>query len=218
MTQQLIDKQLQDYAESMSSPESSLLDEIAKYTEENVALPVMLSGFLQGRILSAFSSMIQPKYILELGTYTGYSALCMAEGMQEDGKLVTLDKNADLEDKVRSYFARSPYDKNIEYILGDAREIVPTLDYDWDMVFMDADKKSYGQYFDLLVPKMKKGSYIIADNVLYNGEVVMDESDQSKNGKAIEAFNNKVKNDPRVKVVMLPLRDGLSIIEKTTNN
>ncbi len=217
MTLQLIDNDIQRYAEDMSSPQSELLDEIAQYTEENVALPVMLSGYLQGRTLSAFSSMISPRYILELGTYTGFSALCMAEGLLPDGKLVTLDRNAKLEPKVREFLGKSAYRDQIEYILGDAREIVPTLDYDWDLIFIDADKKSYPLYFDMLVPKMKAGSYIIADNVLYNGEVVMSEDERSKNGVAIEEFNRKVKDDPRVQVVMLPVRDGLSIIQKRTN-
>ncbi len=214
MTLQLIDKKLENYAQEMSSSPSPLLNEIDTYTQENVPLPVMLSGYLQGRVLSMLSQMIQPKRILEIGTYTGYSAICLSEGLAPDGKLITIDKNESLEKKTKEYLDRSPRADDIQYISADAKEIIPSLDEEWDLVFIDADKKGYSHYFDLVIDQLAIGKYIIADNVLYNGEVILSDEEKSKNAKAIEDFNIKINKDPRVEQVMLPIRDGLTIIQK----
>ncbi len=214
MTLQLLDKNLEDYSVEMSTPPSDLLMELDEYTQSNVPMPVMISGYLQGRALAMMSRMIRPRRILEIGTYTGYSAICLSEGLAADGKLVTIDRNSSIEDKTQEFLDKSPRAKNIEYITADAKELIPTLDEEWDLVFIDADKKGYSQYFDLVIEPLRQGGYIIADNVLYNGEVILPTDEQSSNAKAINDFNNKIKNDPRVEQVMLPIRDGLTIIYK----
>ncbi len=215
MTIQLLDKELEAYAAEMSSPASALLDRLEDYTQEYVPLPIMLAGYAQGRALSMFAQMIEPQYVLEIGTYTGYSAICLSEGLTEDGILVTIDKNPSLEAKTKEYLDQSPKGNQIKYITGDAKEVIPTLDYPWDLVFLDADKKGYAGYFDQVIDRIRPGGYIIADNVLYNGEVTLSEDQMSANAKAIKEFNHKVNQDPRVSQVLLPIRDGLTIIRKT---
>lgn len=173
----------------------------------------MLSGHLQGRVLSMLSHMIRPKHILEIGTYTGYSALCLAEGMQPDGHLITIDVNEELEDQVNGYFADSPFKDQIEFIIGNAQEIIPTLSYEWDMVFIDADKASYSAYFDLTLPNLKTGGFLIIDNVLWSGKVA--ETDKKdKATESMRAFNQMVHDHSGVQNVLFPIRDGLMILRK----
>lgn len=172
----------------------------------------MLSGFVQGRILSMFSKMIRPKVVLEIGTYLGYSALCVAEGLAEDGKVITLDLQEDTNKVARSFVERSEYKDRIEFHLGFATEIIPTLPETFDLVFIDADKPNYTNYYDLVFDKVCPGGFIIADNVLWSGKVL--DADQDENTKALHEFNQKVRSDSRVSNVLLPVRDGLMVITK----
>lgn len=208
--------EIQQYAEAHTSKEPELLEEINRETYVNVLKPRMLSGHMQGRILSMLSHMISPKRILEIGTYTGYSAICLAEGLQKGGNLITLDINEELEQKVRAYIERSAYHDEIDYRIGDALELLPTLDGPFDLVFIDADKENYGAYFDLLIDKVRTGGMIIADNVLWSGKVVKKTVKYDKDTAAIKAFNLKVHTDKRVENVLMPVRDGLMLIRKVT--
>ncbi len=208
--------EINNYAEAHTESESDLLQFINRDTHVNVMRPRMLSGHMQGRLLSMFSHMIKPKNILELGTYTGYSALCFAEGMQTDGKLITIDINEELEDRVRGYFAQSPYNDLIDYRIGKAADIIPALTETFDIVFIDADKINNALYYDLVFDKVNKGGYIIADNVLWSGKVVQDFSDSKidKDTQAVLDFNKKVQEDSRVQNILLAIRDGLLIVRK----
>jgi caffeoyl-CoA O-methyltransferase len=208
--------EIQQYAEAHTSKEPELLEEINRETYVNVLKPRMLSGHMQGRILSMLSHMISPKRILEIGTYTGYSAICLAEGLQKGGNLITLDINEELEQKVRAYIKRSAYHDEIDYRIGDALELLPTLDGPFDLVFIDADKENYGAYFDLLIDKVRTGGMIIADNVLWSGKVIKKTVKDDKDTAAIKAFNLKVHTDKRVENVLMPVRDGLMLIRKVT--
>jgi caffeoyl-CoA O-methyltransferase len=174
--------------------------------------PRMLSGHLQGRFLSLISKMICPKAILEIGTYTGYSALCLAEGLQPDGKLITIDVNEELEDRVKGYFNQSDYRDQIDYRIGKALELIPQLTESFDLVFIDADKENYANYYDLVIDKVERGGIILADNVLWSGKVLNAKPD--KDTQNILAFNDKVHNDARVENVLLPIRDGITVIRK----
>ena len=204
---------LQHYIEENTEAESGLLHQINRETHLNVLKPRMLSGHLQGRVLSMLSHMIRPTNILEIGTYTGYSALCLAEGMSADGKLITIDVNEELEDQVNSYFEQSDYKDQIEFKVGNAQEIIPTLSYEWDMVFIDADKGSYPAYFEMTLPKVKKGGFIIIDNVLWSGKVAeMDKTDKAT--ESMRAFNKMVHDHDGVQNVLFPIRDGLMILRK----
>ncbi|PRY16421.1 putative O-methyltransferase YrrM [Pontibacter ummariensis] len=210
-----IDDELLQYAEEHTSPESELLHKVNRQTHLNVLKPRMLSGHLQGRLLSLYAKMIQPKQILEVGTYTGYSALCMAEGLRPDGTLHTIDINEELEERVRGYFQESGYGDRIQYYIGNALEIIPTIAASFDLVFLDADKINYGAYYDLVIDKINPGGYLIADNVLWSGKVLakyrrkLDEDTQ-----AVLDFNQKVHADERVENILLPVRDGLMIARK----
>lgn len=207
---EILDQQLQRYAEQHTTPESDLLKKINRDTHANVLMPRMLSGHLQGRVLSMISHMIHPKTILEIGTYTGYSALCLAEGLADGGKLITIDKNEELEEKVKGYF-ESLRDK-IDYRIGNALDILPSLTELFDLVFIDADKSNYAKYFDIVVEKMRPGGLILADNVLWSGKVLDTRPDADT--KAIISFNEKIQNDKRVENVLLPIRDGIMMIRK----
>lgn len=209
---EFLDKDLTDYVEQHTSPETELLKKINRDTHANVLMPRMLSGHLQGRILATFSHMIRPKAVLEIGTYTGYSALCLAEGLQEGGELHTIDINEELEDKVRDFFAESAFAAAIHYHIGNALEIIPALQQQWDLVFIDADKINYAAYYDLVLPAVRAGGFIIADNVLWSGKVTGDKTD--KDTGAIRAFNKKVQDDERVENVLFPVRDGLMVVRK----
>ena len=207
----LIDQRLSDYSSAHTTSETDLLKKINRDTHANVLKPRMLSGHLQGRLLSMLSHMIQPSSILEIGTYTGYSAICLAEGLRPGGKLITIDRNEELESKVRSYFKEAGYDKTIELLIGNALHIIPTLTTTFDLVFIDADKENNSRYFDLVIDKVPSGGYILADNVLWSGKVI---GATDKDTRAVTDFNDKVHNDPRVENVLLPVRDGIMIMRK----
>ena len=211
---EFISEALAIYCENHTSPESDLLKLVSRETHLKILRARMLSGHLQGRTLSLFSKMIKPKYVLEIGTYTGYSALCMAEGLPADGKLVTIDINEELEDFVQDFFNQSPYKNQIEYKIADAIELIPTLNYDWDLVFIDADKINYINYYNLLIDNLKSGAYIIADNVLWSGKVVEPVSAKDKDTQLLLDFNKLIQNDERVENLLLPIRDGLMILRK----
>lgn len=208
-----LDKNLQDYIEEHSSTESALLQKVNRETHLHVLKPRMLSGHLQGRVLAMLAHMIQPHYILEIGTYTGYSALSLAEGLSDKGKLVTIDINDELEPRIQSYFNESAYQNKIELKIGNARDIIPTLDYKWDMIFIDADKEAYQEYYDLTFDQLRVGGFMLIDNVLWSGKV----ADHNINDKAtvsVREFNKKVQNDHRVENVLFPIRDGLMVLRK----
>lgn len=203
---------IQKYAEDHTSPESDLLKTINRETHAKVLMPRMLSGHLQGRILSMFSNMIKPMTILEIGTYTGYSAICLAEGLKPGGKLITIDINEELESSVRRFFSASGFGEVIDYRIGNALEIIPTLKGNFDLVFIDADKENYAQYYDLVINHVPLGGYILADNVLWSGKVLDDKPD--KDTRAIKEFNRKIQEDARVENVLLPVRDGIMVMRK----
>lgn len=200
------------YAGSYTSDESDVLRELREHCERNYEDRAMLSGFVQGRILSMFSRMIRPLVVLEIGTYLGYSALCFAEGLVETGKVITLDIQEETNKVARSFVERSKYKDSIEFHLGYATEIIPTLPETFDLVFIDADKPNYSNYYDLVIDKVRPGGFIIADNVLWSGRVLDEEKDE--NTKALHEFNQKVQADDRVSNVLLPVRDGLMVICK----
>ena len=201
------------YAEAHTTPESKNLYELNRKTNLEVAIPQMISGHLQGAFLKFMSQSIRPKYILEIGTYTSYSAICMAAGLQEGGKVFTIDNNEYLVDIQKEFIQKENLTDRIELLTGDAIELIPTLDYEFDLIFIDADKINYTNYYDLVIDKMPTGAVIIADNVLYESEVLTPEK-ASKNGKALAAFNTKIQHDPRVENMLLPLRDGLMLMRK----
>ncbi|MBV6641115.1 MAG: O-methyltransferase [Cyclobacteriaceae bacterium] len=209
----LIPEPLQKYSEDHTSEESALLTRINRETHLHELRPRMLSGHLQGRYLSMLSKMIQPKYILEIGTYTGYSALCLAEGLQKDGKLITLEKNEELKGKISAYLDQSNYKDQIEVKIGEAASILPTLNYTWDMIFIDADKENYPVYYDMTLDNLRSGGLLLADNVLWSGKVY-DPQQQDKVTNTIRSFNEMVLNDPRVENILLPIRDGIMMARK----
>jgi len=200
------------YAAVHTSPESDLLKQISRDTHAQVMMPRMLSGHVQGRFLAMISQFIKPKYILEIGTYTGYSAICLAEGLAPDGKLITIDVNEELESRVRIYFQKADLEAKVDYRIGDATKIIPTLDVMFDLVFIDADKENYSLYYDLVFDKVKIGGAILADNVLWSGKVTQTKMD--KDTQALIEFNKKVYNDTRVEALLLPLRDGIMMLRK----
>lgn len=209
---------LAEYIEQHSSPESETLQKITRNTHLELINPRMLSGHIQGRVLSMLSQMIQPKRILELGTFTAYSALCLAEGLSDDGKLITIEHNDELEDMIRRNLALSPLGEKVELVIGDAKEELRRLGNEamrqefFDLVFIDADKKEYCDYLDLVLPLMRKGGWILADNTLWDGHIIDSTYDKDKQTIALRAFNDKVAKDNRLEKVILPLRDGLTII------
>ncbi len=207
-----ISSDLTAYSENHTSPESKLLKRIDRETHLNVLKPRMLSGHLQGRLLSMISKMIRPRKILEIGTYTGYSALCLAEGLGANGKLITLDINEELESRVRRYFKESGKNELIDYRIGNALTIIPTLTEQFDLVWIDADKENYAIYYDLVIDKVSSGGYILADNVLWSGKVVEPKPD--KDTRAILSFNRKIQDDSRVENILLPFRDGVLMMRK----
>ncbi|MEP7263558.1 MAG: O-methyltransferase [Bacteroidota bacterium] len=209
-----IDEKLLDYAEKHTTAETALLSELNRDTHAHILSPRMLSGHLQGRLLAMLSRMIKPQYILEIGTYTGYSAICLSEGLQQHGKLTTIDINEELQDMIKSYFDKAGLGHQIEHITGDALEIIPKLETNFDLVFIDADKINYSNYYDLVMPRLNKGGYILADNVLWSGNVLKPFSEQDDDTRAIVAFNEKVAEDKRVENILLPIRDGIMMIRK----
>jgi caffeoyl-CoA O-methyltransferase len=207
-----IDPAIQEYSEQHTSSESTLLKEINRHTHANVLRPRMLSGHLQGKLLAMLSCMKRPKRILEIGTYTGYSALCLAEGLQPDGKMTTIDINEELEQSVRDYIQKADMQSKINFLIGNALTLIPTLDEHWDLVFIDADKENYHRYYDLVIDRVNLNGIILADNVLWSGKVLDEKPD--KDTKAIIDFNSKIQNDPRVENVLLPVRDGIMMMRK----
>jgi caffeoyl-CoA O-methyltransferase len=203
---------LSEYCETHSEPESELLNELNRETHLKVLSPRMLSGHLQGRFLSFLSKLSKPNLILEIGTYTGYSALCLAEGLNENGKLITIDPNEETLVVARKYFDRSAYKNKIDVICGDATQEIKNLNVKFDIVFIDADKRNYSNYFDLVIDKMNKGGLIIADNVLWSGKILDPENKMDKDAKAIHDFNKKINSDKRVTNLLLPVRDGLMLM------
>jgi predicted O-methyltransferase YrrM len=209
---EFIDPRIEAYALNHSDDESAILKKINRETYANVLMPRMLSGHMQGNALRMLSKMIQPKQILEIGTYTGYSGICLAEGLQKGGKLHTIDINDELEKMVRSYFEEAKLTEYINYYIGNALEIIPTINEKFDMVFIDADKTNYANYYNLVFDKVNSGGYIIADNVLWSGKVLDDKKD--KDTLAIDEYNKIVHSDSRVERMLLPIRDGLMIARK----
>ena len=199
-----------NYALLNSDSVPNILLELEKETYQKVLQPRMLSGPLQGRLLSLFSSVIRPKIILEIGTYTGYSTICLAEGLSKDGKIHTIDNNEELVTIQNKYFKKSDYEKKIFSHLGNAVEIIPKLKGPFELVFIDADKVNYEKYFDFVIPKMSKGGLIISDNVMWSGKVLNEFDSIEESTIALKKYNKKLKNDPRVKTLILPFRDGLS--------
>lgn len=208
----LIKEDLQELLLKFCEPENELLQRIDRETHLKVLMPRMLSGHYQGRVLSMLSKLITPKRILEIGTFTGYATLCLAEGLGDDGLLYTLDINEELEDRVRGYFAESPYGSKIKYILGDATRTVNDLDEVFDLVLIDADKKNNGTYYDHIFDRVRPGGLIIIDNVLWSGKVLTNQQD--KDTRNISTFNDKVAADQRTEKLILPVRDGLFIVRK----
>lgn len=211
---EFIDQALDDYCVAHTTAESALLAKLNRDTHVNILQPRMLSGHFQGRLLSLLSKMIRPERILEIGTYTGYSALCMAEGLTETGKIITLDINAQLEDFVRSYISESEYGSKVDYRICNAMEEIPQLNEQFDLVFIDADKMNYINYYNLVFDKVKPGGYIFSDNVLWSGKVVQTEGKIDKDTQLLKEFNELIQNDPRAENILLPIRDGIMIARK----
>lgn len=205
---------IEAYSLAHTSAENPLLMQLNRDTHAKVLQPRMLSGQMQGRLLALFSTMMRPRRVLEIGTYTGYSALCLAEGLAEDGLLITIDANEELESFTRSFFDKSPFGDKIDFRIANAVELIPVLSDIFDIVFIDADKKNYGLYYDLVFDKVRSGGVIIADNVLWSGKVVQTEKKIDKDTQALLDFNQKIHNDPRVSHLLLPVRDGLMIAWK----
>ena len=208
-----LDPEIEQYAEAHTTPENSLLAQITRDTYLEVLQPRMLSGHLQGRVLSMLSRMIRPNAILEIGTYTGYSALCLAEGLSAHGTLLTIDKNIELYDRANAYFSESEFAPKIQMLKGNALTIVPDLKQKWDLIFIDADKENYQNYYDLTLPNLNRGGFIIADNVLWSGKVI-DANENDVDTTALRSFNTSLIEDNRVEVLMLPVRDGLTVVRK----
>jgi caffeoyl-CoA O-methyltransferase len=211
---EFINPQLNDYAEQHTSAESELLQRINRETNLEVVMPRMLSGHLQGRILAMVSKMIDPAYIVEIGTYTGYSALCMAEGLKEKGKLITIEYNEELQNRILGYFNESKYAKFMDLRIGDAMAILPTIESGIDLAFIDADKTNYLNYYNIVLDKLNSGGYILADNVLWSGKVLEKVNVDDEDTIALKKFNTFVQQDERVENIILPVRDGLMLIRK----
>lgn len=209
-----INDKIQQYAERHTQNESEVLKILARDTHAHVMMPRMLSGHLQGRVLSMISHMVRPEVILEIGTYTGYSALCLAEGLRSGGKLITIDINDELEDRVRRVFSEARLQDRIDFRIGNALDIIPNLNVNFDLVFIDADKENYSRYYDLVIEHVNLNGFILADNVLWSGKVLDEKPD--KDTRAIIEFNTKVHRDKRVENVLLPIRDGIMVMRKVS--
>jgi caffeoyl-CoA O-methyltransferase len=211
---EFISKELSEYIENHTTAETELLKKLSRDTYAHILMPRMLSGQVQGRFLSMVAHMISPAIVLEIGTYTGYSAICIAEGLKPEGKLYTIDINEELESMVRKYFKEAGLEDRIDYRIGNALEIIPTMNIQFDLIFIDADKENYLNYYNLIFDKVRIGGYIIADNVLWSGKVVEKKIKIDKDTKALMDFNDYVHQDKRVENIILPLRDGLMILRK----
>lgn len=211
---EFLDPKIEVFVVKHTESENPVLQKLNRETHAKVLMPRMLSGHLQGRVLSMLSHMVKPKNILEIGTFTGYSGICLAEGLQEDGKLYTIDNNEELESMAKRYFEEAGITDKTDYRIGNALEIIPELNVCFDIVFIDADKENYSAYYDLVFDKVSRGGYIIADNVLWSGKVVEEYATLDKDTKAIVDFCDKVHRDERVQNVLFPIRDGLLIARK----
>lgn len=211
---EFIIKELSDYCENNTTPESEILSKLNRETHLKVVSPRMLSGHLQGRFLSFISKLQQPKLIVEIGTYTGYSALCLAEGLAKDGKLISIDVNEETSSFAKSFISKTEYANQINLVLADAKEFVTTINEPIGLVFIDADKKNYLNYYHLIIDKIKPGGLIIADNVLWSGKITMPEKEMDRETLALHQFNQFVQQDSRVENILLPIRDGLMIVRK----
>ena len=203
---------IEEYCEAHTTPEGELLYRLYRETHLRMVKPRMLSGQLQGRFLSMVSRMMQPTHVLEIGTYTGYSALCLAEGLAPEGILDTIEVDEELEDIIIKYIGVSKYKEKIRLHIGDARDLIPTFNYKWDLVFIDAEKRSNREFYDLLLPRMRNGGLMLIDNMLWSGKVVEQGSHHDLDTQAIMEFNDYVQHDERVSNVLLPLRDGIMMV------
>jgi caffeoyl-CoA O-methyltransferase len=211
----IIDESIQNYCEQHSSNEPLILQKLSRHTHANVLQPRMLSGHFQGRVLSFISHMIKPNYVLEIGTYTGYSAICLAEGLSEKGKLITIDINPEQEDHIYRFIKEAGCEDKIQFIVGDAYNIIKTLSPGFDLVFIDADKQNYLKYYEQVLPLLKQGGYILIDNVLWSGKVVDETALQKdKDTQSLDAFNRHIAQDERIEKILLPIRDGLTLCRK----
>ncbi|WP_274476106.1 O-methyltransferase [Mangrovimonas aestuarii] len=209
-----IPEALDNYVVAHSENEPELLQKLTRETFQKILQPRMLSGHYQGRVLSMMSKLVQPRNILEIGTYTGYSALCLAEGMKKDGVLHTIDINEELFDFQKKYFDQSEYKNQIVQHLGNALEIIPELELNFDLIFIDADKDNYPKYFDIVIDRLNPGGIILSDNVLWSGKVIEKLKPDDESTKALLEYNKLLKEDPRIETVLLPIRDGLTISRK----
>lgn len=207
-------QKLDEYIVKHSQDEPELLQQLTRETYQKILQPIMLSGPYQGRVLSMISKLINPKSILELGTFTGYSTLCLAEGLHAEGEIHTIDVNEELVDFQRKYFDKSDYGHQIIQHLGNALDVIPKLDKTFDLVFIDADKPNYVNYFHLIIDKLNSGGIILSDNVLWHGKVIEELDPKDHSTKAVLEYNKLLKEDPRIETVMLPIRDGLTISRK----
>lgn len=211
---EFISKELLTYCESHSTAEDDILKSLNRETHAKVMSPRMLSGHLQGQFLTFLSSMLQPERILEIGTYTGYSAICLARGLKPNGKLITIDVNDELKEMVEQYLSKANVLASCEVLTGDAEKIIPTLNDKFDLVFIDANKEAYIRYYDMVFEKLNVGGYILADNVLWSGNVIKEENKWDRDTKHLVAFNEKISADIRTEKILLPIRDGLYLIKK----
>jgi len=210
-----VSEEIEKYCIDHSDVEGDLLQHINRETHAKVMMPRMISGHLQGLFLQFVSNMIKPLNVLEIGTYTGYSAICLCAGIQQNGKLITIDKNEELQERVQTFFNKSDFKNNIDYRIGNALELIPPIDLMFDLVFIDADKINNSSYFDLVFDKVNVGGFILADNVLWSGKIL--DTKKDKDTVAIDSFNKKIVNDKRLEKMILPLRDGLTLIRKIKN-
>lgn len=206
-----LSEELEDYVTAHSQNEPELLAQLNKETYQKILLPRMLSGHFQGRVLSMLSKLIRPETILEIGTYTGYATLCLCEGMQENGTIHTVDIKEELVDFQRKYFDKSPWGKQIVQHLGEALDIIPKIEQNFDLVFIDADKENYLNYYEMIVPKMNRGGIILSDNVLWSGKVLEPLKEGDESTRVLLEYNKRLQEDPRVETVLLPIRDGLTV-------
>lgn len=207
-------EKLDEYVVSHSQEEPELLQELTRETYQKILQPIMLSGPYQGRVLSMISKLINPTTALELGTFTGYSTICLAEGLKKDGTIHTIDINEELEDFQRKYFDKSGFGNQIIQHVGNAIDIIPTIDASFDLIFIDADKPNYSNYFHLVIDKLNPGGIILSDNVLWHGKVIEEVNEKDVSTKAVLDYNTLLKNDLRIETVVLPIRDGLTISRK----
>lgn len=211
---EFLPEEIDQYCQRFTEDESRLLAELNRFTHANVLQPRMLAGHLQGRVLSMLSHMIQPRLILEIGTYTGYSALCWAEGLYKGGTLHTIELNDELESKIEAFINRSDYAANIKLHIGNALDIIPSIEGEFDVVYIDADKENYSAYFDLVIDRVCQGGYIIADNVLWSGKITTPVDQMDVETKCLYDYSEKIQKDERVQNVLFPIRDGLMIARK----